>query len=154
MHTDLVRDFESFCLLSNLGGLEGSLKTSKHVLGEWGGRSNDDVEFALVLADELAETVDDCLGLTQSAVFGKNSKEIFRDVGDGALLSRLLQERLDTRSAVLSRKSGVGDEGRKVRCVLDECRDGRKLSLDLAERLRRRGECRVVERLRIFWRND
>jgi len=53
--TDLVGNLNGLSLLGRLGRLEAVLKASHNIPLERCGRSDDDLEFALVFADELLE---------------------------------------------------------------------------------------------------
>ena len=78
--TDLVGDLDGFGLLGCLRRLEAVLKASHNIPLKRCGRSDSDLEFTLVFADELLEGLNDTVCFSEAAIFRHNHKQVLGDL--------------------------------------------------------------------------
>ena len=139
--TDLVGDLHSLRLLGCLGRLEAVLEASHNISLKRYGRSDDDLEFALVFADEFLEGLNDTVGLPKAAIFRQNDENVLGDVGEGRFLRSGAfcshEETLQTGSAVLGGDCWVCYECSEIRSILNGGRNSAEFTSDFCERLGR-----------------
>ena len=139
--TDLVGDLDGFGLLGCLRRLKAVLEASHNITLKRCGRSDNDLEFALVFANELLEGLNDAVCFSEAAVVRHNGKEVLGDLREGrflrsgALYGR--KETLQAGRAVLCGDCRVCYECSKIRRVLDCGRNIVEFASDFCERLGR-----------------
>ena len=78
--TDLVGDLDGFGLLGCLRRLEAVLEAGHNIPLKRCGRSDSDLEFTLVFADELLEGLNDAVCFSEAAIFRHDDKEVLGDL--------------------------------------------------------------------------
>ena len=152
--TDLVGDLDGFGLLGCLRRLKAVLEASHNIPLKRCGRSDNDLEFTLVFADELLEGLNDAVCFSEAAVCGQNGEEVLGDVREwrflrsGALCGR--EETPQARRTVVCGDCRVCYECSKVRSVLDCGGNSLEFVGDFCERLGRVFERRSICGVGIF----
>jgi hypothetical protein len=98
--------------LSGLRLLQDSLETGESNCRKRDSGRNDDLQFSLMLGDQLVESLNNALGLSQPSILRQESEKVFCDFRDRLLLGTfgLCVESCETRGTILGGESGVRDE--------------------------------------------
>ena len=137
----LVGDLEDLGSLGGFGLLQGGFQTCQDVLGKRGSGGNGEGNFTLVLGKELVESLNHALGLAQTTILRQHSQEVLGDVRICVLLRASALEfgkdSGEALGAVCEGESGVVDEARGRRVLLENAGEAGQLGVDLCEGLGR-----------------